>query len=75
MSFPPRSFYCRSIIRWPIGLVIFRGSSRLRVAHRSCCAKYGPRSQRVAPMPSGDQILTLKELSSSFALTQARFTD
>lgn len=49
MSFPPRRFYCRSVIRWPFGLVIFRGSSRLHVAHRSCCAKYGPRSQVLAP--------------------------
>jgi hypothetical protein len=37
MRFPPRCYYCRRVIGWPFGLVIFRGSMRwLHVAHRSC---------------------------------------
>jgi hypothetical protein len=36
MCFPPRCYYCRSRIRWPFGLSIFRGWTGLHVAHRSC---------------------------------------
>jgi hypothetical protein len=36
MNFPPRCYYCRRPIRWPFGLVVFRGSVQRHVAHRSC---------------------------------------
>jgi hypothetical protein len=36
MSFPPRCYFCRRVIRLPFRLVIFRGTRGLHVAHRSC---------------------------------------
>jgi hypothetical protein len=39
MSFPPRCYYCHQSIRWPLGLVVFRGSVEWHVAHRACLAQ------------------------------------
>jgi hypothetical protein len=44
MRFPPRCYYCRRVIRWPLGLVVFWGTKRafywgrrrLHVAHHTC---------------------------------------
>jgi hypothetical protein len=36
MSFPPRCYYCFHRIRWPLGVVVFRGSANWHVAHRAC---------------------------------------
>src|ERR1700737_2884282 len=51
MSFPPRCYYCRRVIRWPFGLAIFWGTRRailwgrrrLHVAHRSCIIAHADR--------------------------------
>jgi hypothetical protein len=36
MSFPPRCYYCRRVIRWLLGLRIFPGSTALHVARLPC---------------------------------------
>ena len=39
MSLPPRCYYCRRVMRWPWGIVLFRGSVQWHIAHRACLAK------------------------------------
>ena len=38
MSFPPRCYFCRRAIWWPLGIRVFRGSTGWHIAHRSCAA-------------------------------------
>jgi hypothetical protein len=50
MIFPPRCYYCRRSIRWPFGLVVFQGSVRWHIAHRSCLSQ--KRANPYMPMRS-----------------------
>ena len=38
ISFPPRCYFCRRAVWWPLGMRVFRGSTGWHIAHRSCAA-------------------------------------
>jgi len=38
-EFPTSMLHCHAVIRWPLGVVPFRGSVKWHVAHRACLAK------------------------------------
>jgi hypothetical protein len=61
MCFPPRCYYCRSRIRSPLSLSIFRGWTGLHVEHRSCLvAAQWSRGQADAS-PSDDGVRNVRQ--------------